>query len=37
MSVLTDDDNTAALAVYPAARGTPDPLQRMLTWAFTRE
>jgi hypothetical protein len=37
MWVLPDDENTAALAAYQAAGGTPDPLQRMLTWAFTRE
>ena len=37
MWVLTDEDNTAALAAYQAAGGTPDPPQRMLTWAFTRE
>jgi ribosomal protein S18 acetylase RimI-like enzyme len=35
MWVLTDDENTAALAAYRAAGGTPDPLQRMLTWTFT--
>jgi hypothetical protein len=34
---LTGDDNTAALAAYRSAGGTPDPPQRMLTWTFTRD
>jgi ribosomal protein S18 acetylase RimI-like enzyme len=34
MWVLTDDANTAALAVYRACGGVDDAAQRMLTWTF---
>ena len=36
MWVLTDAENTAALAAYRAAGGADDSVSRMLTWTFPR-